>query len=93
VGNVKEHIIVENAKTGKPSKKPIYYSYKDVLYDNNGWADSKKYLPEDFDLVHMRLEREKTVPGWVSGSSWFGLRFRSDDVVLCWKRMHEGDGS
>ena len=91
VGNVKEYISAGKTVTGKPSKKPIYYAYKDVEYDMDGWADSKKYLPEDFDLVYMRLKREKTIPGWISGSSWFGLRFKSGDVVLFWKRSHEGD--
>jgi len=93
VGNVKEYIVVPDKKTGKDSQKPIQYTYKDIEYDLEGWANGQKFLPEDFDLVHMRLKREKTVPGWISGSSWFGLRLKSDDVVVRWKRMHDGDGS
>lgn len=79
VGNFKEYIDI-----GKSKLIAIYYTYKDVEWDLDGWADSKKYFPMDFDLVQMQLKRGKTVPGWASGLSWCGLRLKKDDEILSW---------
>jgi hypothetical protein len=92
VGNVKEYVYTQNKITGRTNKVPIPYVYKDVAYDIDGWADSEKYLPEDFDLVLMKLARGKTVPGWIGGTTWYGLRFKKDDAVLFWKRNPEETG-
>jgi hypothetical protein len=89
VGNIKEYYQVLNKKTGRFSRKPIYFTYKDIEYDIDGWADCKRFLPEDFDLVLMRLKREKTINGWISGLAWNGLRLKPDDEVLFWKRRLE----
>lgn len=89
VGDIKEHLSSENPETGRTKKTPVFFTYRDVQYDIDGWADCARYLPEDFDLVFMRLKREKTIPGWISGRSWSGLRLKNDDVVLFWKRKDE----
>jgi len=89
VGNIKEKTGSIDAKTGKRRRSPVFYSYQDVEYDIDGWADTLRFLPEDFDLVFMRLKRDTTIPGWFNGSSWTGLRLKSDDKVVFWKRKLE----
>lgn len=89
VGNVKEYIVSENKSTGRPRKSAVLYAYKDLNYDVDGWADAKTCLPDDFDLVYLRLKREKTIPGWVSGAIWYGMRLKKDDEVMFWKRLEE----
>jgi hypothetical protein len=84
VGSVKEYVHI-----GQTRQKAVFYTYQDVDYDLDGWADAKKCLPEDFDLVYMRLKRERTIPGWVNGTKWHGLRLKSDDEVVLWKRKLE----
>jgi hypothetical protein len=94
VGTLKGYQEKTYPKTGMSRRYPVFYSYKDVEYDIDGWADVNKYLPDDFDLVFMRLKRNRTIPGWVNGSTWEGLRFKNDDVVLFWKKNeHEGDSA
>ena len=89
VGDIKEKTGSIDEKTGKRRKSPVFYSYQDVEYDIDGWADASRFLPEDFDLVYMRLKRDKSIPGWFNGSSWTGLRLKSDDKVVFWKRKLE----
>lgn len=89
VGNVKEYIPIVNKKTGRKTKSTVFYTYKDVTYDSDGWADVTKYLPEDYDLVYLRLKRERTIPGWIFEKTWYALRLLKDDVVLFWKRKKE----
>jgi hypothetical protein len=91
VGDIKAYTSSKDSKTGKLVRKKILYNYQDVQYDIDGWVDSKKYLPEDFDLVYMRLKREKVIPGWISGTSWLGLRLKPDDEVTFWKRKVWGE--
>jgi len=63
-------------------------SYDDVIYDIDGWADAKKYAPEQFDLVLIQTDN-KTVNGWHTGEEWYSLRLRDYDDVLYWKRRKE----
>ena len=76
-------------KTKKEKKVEVLYTYKDVKYDIDGWADSKEFLPDDYDLVYLKVEGKKTMPGWASGTSWHGLRYKEGDKVSYWKRKPE----
>lgn len=89
VGDLKERTEHTDIKTGKIKKKSVFYAYRDFQYDIDGWADSKRFLPADFDLVLMRLEREKIIPGWLSGICWNGLRLKPDDKIMFWKRRED----
>lgn len=89
VGNVKEYIEKEDKKSGKMKRLEVLYSYKDVHYDNDGWADCREALPEDYDLVYMKVDRKNHIPGWNAGASWYGLRLKSGDSVTHWKRKPE----
>lgn len=89
VGSVKEYTQKKDNKTGKMKKVEVLFTYRDVKFDIDGWADSKEYLPDDFDLVYMKVEGRKTMPGWSIGTSWAGLRLKPTDQVVYWKRKPE----
>lgn len=84
VGDIKSYKIKADGR-----KNPVFYSYAHVEYDIDGWADVEKYLPNDFDLVFLRLKRERTIPGWINGQFFEGRKLKPDDVVLFWKRKEE----
>lgn len=69
--------------------KPRYWTYKDVKYDEDGWADANKYLPADYDLVYLKIEDQPCVCGWSAGNSWDGLQVKKEDKVLFWKRKFD----
>lgn len=73
--------MVNNEKTGKPRK----FSYKDVEFDENKWADAKKFFPADFELMFLKT-KSKTYIGWVNGLEWDGLNVPNNIEVLYWKR-------
>lgn len=75
----------------KKTKKTRKFSYKDVEYDNEKWADAEKYLPADFDLVFLKIKDLPIISGWMNGNNWEGLRIHSDDQVLYWKKRKEND--
>lgn len=89
VGDVKEYLSLGKTPLGKKKKTPVFYTYRHVEYDLDGWADCARFLPEDFDLVFMRLKRDRIIPGWIAGKTWAGLRLKKEDVVLFWKRKEE----
>lgn len=62
----------------------VEFENKDVRPEKNGWVDVKKYLPEDGELVDVRIGR-KVIPAWTSGNKWFGLKLKEKDVVKYWK--------
>jgi hypothetical protein len=89
VGDVKEYLTTKNSLTGRIKKTAVPFQYKDVEFDIDGWADCKRFLPDDYDLVLLKLSRGKTIPGWIAGSSWDGLKLKKEDTVLYWKKKEE----
>lgn len=68
-------------------KRPRFYTYNHVKYDNEGWADPKEYLPYDYDIVELKRDNYKPIiPGWISGNRWDGRKFKSQDKVIGWRR-------
>lgn len=80
IGNIKGSKV--NAK-GQPVT--LYYSYMDVKFDEDGWADTKEFIPADFDLCYLKIKDKKTKSGWANGLKWDGLNVDPDDEVLYWK--------
>lgn len=76
----KDTIVVPN------KAKPRKMTYKDVHFDFDGWADSSRFLPGDFDLVYLKIEGKKTISGWSTGTAWDGLKLEKDSNILFWKR-------
>ena len=83
VGSISHH---GNTKFGE--KKPIYYSYKAVEF-KDGWAESSKFLPQDFDLVYGKTTSGDVKSCWLNGSKWDGLRLKNDDQIVRWRRKEE----
>lgn len=69
----------------------IFYSYKDVKYDNNGWADASVDFPANYDLVYMKIKDKNSIAGWISINQWMGLRLKPSDKVIGWKRKPEDE--
>lgn len=62
--------------------------YKDVEFDPNYWALPKLYMPEEFDLLRLKLvNRSGTFSGWRSGTHFLGSRIFDSDQVRCWQRV------
>ncbi len=76
------------AKKAKRGLKKIGISplwYDDIPYNRDGWADAKKYTPDNFDLVKLDTGK-RIVEGWYTGDEWYGLRLKSTEDVILWKK-------
>ena len=68
----------------KPEKE---YGYKDVLYDRDGFANVKHYLPKEYDLCLLKLkDKKKFKMGYHTGMTWDGLKLFTTDEVIGWMR-------
>ena len=68
------------------------FSYSNVKFDEDGWADASRFLPAILDLCYCMIEgRSKKIPGWYTGTSliWDGLNIKPTDKILFWKRNFE----
>lgn len=81
VGHIKEK--------RKAPKSHLYYTYKDVKTDLNGWAKSADYLPEEFELCVLQTDKGKFLSGWHTGQHWDGLNVQGEHNVEFWKRQTE----
>jgi hypothetical protein len=78
---------MENMIPKKIGKDKV--GYRTIQYEKGGWVNAKKFLPEDFDLVYMKIRGKKDITGWANGYKWEGLRLKDDDEILYWKRKPE----
>ncbi len=71
----------------KKKQKQRKVNYLDVHYDEDKWVDATKFLPEDFDLLYLKLSNiKKVLPGWSNGKQFEGANIPKDSKVLYWKR-------
>lgn len=71
----------------KVGKQEGQINYKKVITDEDGWAKTTKFLPEDYDLVLTKIEKSSRVyPGWCIGDKWDGANIKPSDKVILWKR-------
>jgi hypothetical protein len=75
----------------REKNKKKYYTYKDVHFDEDGWADVNLYLPMEYDLCYLKTANEETKIGWSKGNKWDGQKIKKTDVILFWKRKSEWD--
>ena len=61
-------------------------TYAKVPNDGNGWVDVSEYLPDNYDLVLMKIG-DTYKNGWYQGNSWDGYRFNEGEEVTHWKRV------
>lgn len=79
-----------NIKRIQLGEKPGSITYTTVPKDYDGWVDASLYLPQDYDLILMRVDRKSykcTFPGWWNGGSFDGAEYRDGDIVKLWKRI------
>lgn len=70
-------------KVGQRERK---FSYLDIKLDINGWADAKKYMPADYDLMFIKVRNKNISCGWSVGNKWDGLNLKKDDEIMYWKK-------
>ncbi len=71
----------------KRTKEKRKMGYTDVQYDADKWADAKRFLPADYDLMYLKSpDHIKTIPGWSTGTKWDGLNLKTNASVLYWKK-------
>ncbi len=63
-------------------------SYKFTPCDEGGWIDSRKFIPDFYDLVFIKVEGRKiNLTGWWNGSRWDGVNVDFPaGTELLWKR-------
>lgn len=64
-------------------------TYKKVPCVKGEWVDANKYLPNDFDLLLLKIKDKPIISGWCVGKKWDGLKYKRGDIVTHWKRKHE----
>ena len=54
--------------------------------ENDLWIDPKEKKPIQYDLVDVKTLRGD-FKGWWTGNYWDGLRIKSTDQIVGWKRI------
>ncbi len=74
-------------KKAKPPYTVGYqlFSYQDIKYDVDGWADASRYHPKRFDLVHLQTNL-RIKSGWWDGQKYSGFWITPKDEILYWKK-------
>ena len=75
------------------SKNLCKYTYRDIVYDDKGWADATQYLPLDYDLIIAKDESGRVYSGWYNGFSWDGKYLTENHKITRWKRGEDDDNS
>lgn len=66
------------------------FSYINIYFDNEKWADASKFLPGDFDLCYCKVKGESRIlPGWHTGFSWDGSKIKPSHEILYWKLNYD----
>jgi len=82
-------MIMKVGKSKTPGPYPKKLGYRHLPYDVDGWVNASKYLPEDYDLVTMRLKNGEYKFGWSVGDVWDGAQIDGNEEVIAWKRKGE----
>lgn len=67
------------------------FSYMDIPeIRKKEWIDASKYLPNDFDICHCKIEnKEKILSAWFCQTYWDGMRIKPEDKVLSWRLNYD----
>lgn len=81
-------------EVGKSYPEPKVFTYSRCKPEKNGWIDPNKYLPLTYDLVILKIKRNKKISrkefsGWWNGGLWDGPHITSTDEIVYWKREEE----
>lgn len=62
------------------------FPYTAVKYDCDGWAKCSEYVPEEYDICHLKTKNGLSKRGWFNGYCWDGAYITKDDEIEFWKR-------
>jgi len=68
------------------TKNPLPTTYTDMIKDSQGYIRDLSYKPSAYELVDLKLEGGRNLPGWWTGREWFGRMLKPNHVVIGWKR-------
>lgn len=60
------------------------FTYRKIKFDPGGWADAKKYRPEEYDLCYLKT-KDQTYSGWWTGAGWDSSKTITEEI-LYWKK-------
>lgn len=75
----------QKKRTEKGLTLDVLLTYSRVKKDFDGWVKAEDYLPEDFDLVLLKIDNG-IKKGWWAGNKWDGLRYYEGEEVKFWKK-------
>ncbi len=73
--------------SGSNGKKRTF-GYRNVVYDDDGWADASLFYPHNYDLLYLKTS-DGLKSGWKCPNRWDGLKIGAQEKVLLWKRKIE----
>lgn len=67
-----------------------YWTYADVEYTPDGWADASMYRPLSCDMITLRIVSSydgsiREINAWWDGQKWDGIRLRKADKIVSWR--------
>jgi len=71
----------------KTTEKRNRSTYKNAIFDKDGWADAEKSSPIPFDLVTVETKTKKNIKAWWGEGDWFGYRLKKTDEIIRWKKF------
>ena len=91
----KDFVIVKDIDTGQ--KETVVLTYHRILEIEQGnppflklrFHDSKKYVPDPYDLVKVKMSSGSERIGWWEGSSWYCRKQRDGEEVVGWVKLKE----
>lgn len=66
------------------------FSYAGIKFEEDGWCWNTDNKPIPFDIAYVEVERingTKIISAWWTGKEWVGLRLKSTDLILRWRRQ------
>lgn len=93
--NKASHPVDKLLEVTKPLQVGVLYkgfllTYDDVITDDSGWVDPQYFLPEEFDLVLIKLSTQEKSFGWIENKDWFGKKLLPVGKVISWFHPEEG---
>jgi len=77
--------VVKYANSRKLRKGETFLSKVPSKCQKDGWLSTEQYLPEDYELVHLKSDLlGSAIPGWAQGNKFVGLRVK-DQPYKYWK--------
>jgi len=77
--------VIKYANSRKLRKGETYLTTVPSQCQRDGWLSIEQYLPEDYELVHLKSDLlGRAVTGWAQGNKFVGLRVK-DQRYKYWK--------